>query len=237
MKEKHRYHFWDFVNLTIFYSVFICFLVSLIIGIVEFGRGNLAISKLIYRFVLLLLLCVPFLVKKLFKISFSCVVGIVYYAYMFLAGFLGVVLELYVKLSFWDMIIHFLMGMCVAVLSIYVLNVTVYKKDRSRHNKLFTYLFMVSFTMAICAIWEIGEFVFDLIFNMGYQRYVTYAGEVLIGQAALFDTMIDLCFGFGGAIVGVIFTIIAQKIDNNFLKTFHIKKMHKMDVEVEDIEE
>ena len=31
MKEKHKYHFWDYINLVIFYSVFLCFLVSLII--------------------------------------------------------------------------------------------------------------------------------------------------------------------------------------------------------------
>ncbi len=237
MKEKSKYHFWDIVNLVIFYSVFLCFLVSLILGIKDFAMGNTPFKDLLYRISLLFLVCVPYLIKKIFKVTFSRVVGIVYYIYMFLAGFLGTGLRLYSKLECWDIIIHFLMGMSLSVLSIYILNLTIYKKDKSRHNLFFTYLFMICFALAVGVVWEMLEFACDLIFDTGFQRYVTYSGTVLVGQEALVDTMLDLIMDFAGAITGVIFTAIMIKVDKNFLKSFHVKKLRSNEQEVEDIEE
>lgn len=237
MKDKNKYHLWDIINLTIFYSIFVCFAVALIIGIKDFIAGNIPLKDLLYRISLLILVCLPYAIKKIFKITFSRVVGIVYYVYMFLAGFLGVGLRFYSRFEFWDIIIHFLMGACISVLSIYILNLTVYKKDRNKHNLFFTFLFMISFTLAIGVVWEILEFSCDLIFDTGFQRYVTYSKEVLIGQEALKDTMIDLIMDLSGAIFGVIFTAIAIKLDKNFLKSFYIKKLKRAEQEVENIEE
>lgn len=237
MKEKNKYHFWDIINLVIFYSIFLCFLVTLILGIKDFIAGNIPFKDLLYRISLIILLCFPYAVKKTFNISFSRVVGIVYYIYMFLAGFLGVGLRFYSRFEVWDIIIHFLMGACLSVLSIYILNLTIYKKDRSKHNKFFTFMFMISFALACGVVWEFLEFGCDLIFNTGFQRYVTYEGVTLVGQRALMDTMIDLLMNFAGAIGGVILTAIAIKIDKNFLKSFYIKKLKNTEQEIENIEE
>ena len=237
MKEKHKYHIADVVNIILFYCVFICLAVSIIIGIVHFAEGNLHISRLIYRFVLTALMCVPYIIKKAFKITFSRVVSSVYYGYMYLSGFLGVVLEFYRTYVWWDMFIHFLMGAILAVLSIYILNLTIYKKNTSKHNLFITFLFMLLFAMGISAMWEIVEFVGDLIFDLGFQRYITYEGVTLIGKEALFDTMIDLTMDFLGAVVGIIFTFVMIKINKRFLKTFNIKKLRSAEQEVEDIEE
>lgn len=237
MKEKNKYHFWDIINLVIFYSIFLCFLVTLILGIIDFVAGNIPFKDLLYRISLIILLCFPYAVKKSFNISFSRVVGIVYYIYMFMAGFLGVGLRFYSQFAVWDVIIHFLMGACLSVLSIYLLNLTIYKKDRSRHNKFFTFVFMISFALACGVVWELLEFGCDLIFNTGFQRYVTYEGITLLGQQALMDTMIDLLMNFIGAIGGVILTAVVIKIDKNFLKSFYIKKLKNTEQEVEDIEE
>lgn len=237
MKEKNKYHFWDIINLVIFYSIFLCFLVTLILGIKDFIAGNIPFKDLLYRISLIILLCFPYAVKKTFNISFSRVVGIVYYIYMFLAGFLGVGLRFYSRFEEWDIIIHFLMGACLSVLSIYILNLTIYKKDRSKHNKFFTFMFMISFALACGVVWEFLEFGCDLIFNTGFQRYVTYEGITLVGQRALMDTMIDLLMNFAGAIGGVIFTSIAIKTDKKFLKSFYIKKLKNTEQEIENIEE
>ena len=237
MKERSKYHIADIANLIIFYTVFICLFVTLIMGIVGKIEGTLETNKLIYRISLTLLMCVPFLIKKLFKITFSKVVSSIYYIYMFLAGFVGTVLEVYRTWAGWDMVIHFLMGLVISILSIYVLNYTIYKKDKSRHNLFFTFLFMFVFALGICAVWEVLEFVCDLIFNTGFQRYVTYSGISLVGKAAIFDTMIDLVMGALGAIIGIVFVYFAQKISKRFLKTFVIKKLRPREQEVEDIEE
>lgn len=235
MKEKNKYHFWDIINLAIFYSVFICFLVSLILGIIDFAGGDIPLKDLLYRISLLLLICVPYIIKKLFKISFSRVVGISYYIYMFLAGFLGVGLRFYSLYEVWDVIVHLLMGVGVSLLGGYVLNLTIYRKDKNRHNLLFTFIFMICFTLAIGALWEMLEFACDLIFDTSFQRYQTYSGIALVGQQAVLDTMIDLIMDFLGSIVGVAVVFVGTKCDKNFLKSFHIKKLKKSEKEVEDI--
>lgn len=237
MKEKHKYHVWDYVNIVVFYSIFICFFVASILGIVSCAKGELEVAPMIYRIVLTIAMCLPFVIKLIFKITFSKVVSIVFYVFMFLAGFMGVVLNYYRIFAWWDILIHFIMGLCISVLSIYILNLTIYKKDTSKHNIVFTFIFVICFTIAIGAVWEIIEFIGDSIFKMGFQRYVTYSGTYLVGRNALVDTMVDLIMDFAGAISGVAFIIITMTVDKNFLKTFKIKKLKHKEKEIEDIEE
>lgn len=236
MKERNKYHFADIANLIIFYSVFICFFIAFILGIVNFIKGDLPLFKLLFRTAFLFLMLVPFAIKKIFKITFSRLTSSLFYVFMFFSAFLGNVLELYEKFASYDMIVHFLMGGLLALLSIYLLNLTVYKKDRSRHNLFFTFVFMILFSMGIGALWEIWEFSGDILFNLGSQRYIDYAGNLLVGQKALLDTMIDLCMDLLGAITGVLTALLCIQINKHFLKTFVVTKLkHKQ--EIEDIEE
>ena len=232
MREKHRYHMWDIINIAIFYTIFITFLVSCIIGVVDFTNGKLTIDRVLYRFALTILMCTPFAIKRIFKISFSRLVSTIFYLYMFFAGFLGGIINFYTRLFWWDILIHFIMGLVVSILSIYILNSTVYRKDRAKHNLFFTFLFMIVFAMAIGVIWEIWEYAGDIFFKLNSQNYV---GKV--GIVALRDTMTDLIMDLLGAVCGVIFTSIVLKIDKKFLKSFYIKKLKNQEQEVESIEE
>lgn len=237
MKNKHKYHFWDIVNLAVFYSSFICFFVASILAIVDFSAGRTGLNTLCFSLFFNIALCTPFFVKKIFRVTFSPVVSIVFYLYMFVAGFLGVELHFYSRIAMWDVLVHFLMGMLISVLSIYILNVTVYKKDIGKHNLVFTFIFMIAFAVMCGVLWEIGEFVVDMIFDSGFQRYVTYEGVLLVGQVALVDTMVDLMIDFAGAVVGIVFVLIALKVDKNFLKTFRVKRAKRDYAEIESIEE
>lgn len=237
MKEKHKYHIWDYVNIIVFYTIFACFFISSIMGIVQLAKNEIGVNILFYRISLTILMCLPYAIKKIFRVSFSKLTSSIYYLYMFLAGFLGVVLEFYSRLGWWDILIHFLLGLFVSVLSIYILNLTVYKKDTSKHNMFFTLMFIVVFAVAIGAIWEILEFFADSIFGSTFQRYATYSGSTLVGRSALIDTMVDIMMDFAGALTGVIFVIVATSIDHKFLKTFKVKKLRPREQEIEDIEE
>lgn len=236
MKERSKYHVADILNLIVFYCVFLSFVVAAVFGIVEFINGTLVMSQAIFRVLFIPLICLPYVLKKIFKVTFSKFASITFYLFMFLSAFLGTCVGLYSTVPAWDVFIHFLMGCLLAVYSIYVLNYTIYKKDKSRHNLFFTFLFMLLFAMAICAMWEIYEFAGDVIFGLNSQRYATVDGVKLIGQEALLDTMIDICIGFAGAIVGMIFVAIMRKVNKRFLKGFTITKL-KHKEEVENIEE
>ena len=183
------------------------------------------------------IVCLPYLLKKIFRFKISTLATSLIYFYIFLAGFLGVVLEFYSKLEWWDIIIHFLMGLLLAVFSIYILNATVYKKDTSKHNIAFTCLFMIMFALSVGALWEMGEYLIDGIFDRGFQRYVTYGGLYYVGRWALTDTMVDLIMDFAGAIAGTSTVMLIWTYYSQFLKTFKIKKLKKSEQEIECIEE
>lgn len=232
MKERNKYHVADIANIVVFYCVFICFFVAFIMGIIDFAKGNLVLSKLIFRTTFVLLMFIPFLIKKIFNVTFSRIVSTTFYLYMFISAFLGNVLEFYQKYPAWDLIIHYLMGAVLAVLSIYVLNLTIYKKDRAKHNMFFTYSFMLLFACGVGALWEIWEFSGDLIFGLNTQRYMN-----LLGQRALMDTMLDLCMDLLGAISGILFTSLMIQLDRKFLKSFVVTKLRHKEQEIENIEE
>lgn len=235
MKEKNKYHISDIINLIVFYTIFLCFFAFFVIGIVDFAQGTLPTSRLLFRIAFLFLMCLPYIIKKTFKITFSKIVSIVFYFYMFIAAFLGNVLDFYSTVPVWDLVIHFIMGVVLSIASIYILNYTIYKKDKNRHNLFFTILFMLLFSMGIGALWEIWEFCGDLIFGLNSQRYLSENLTALVGQTALLDTMLDICMDFLGTLVGILIVLLMLKIDNKFLKKFTIKKLKKE--EIENIEE
>ena len=236
MKERSKYHVADIINLVVFYSVFICLLVAFIIGTKDLIAGTLPLSKFFFRLAFLIVICLPFALKKIFKVTFSRVASTVYYLFIFLSAFLGNILELYNTTPAWDMVIHFLMGALIAVYSIYLLNGTIYKKDKSRHNLFFTIVFMILFSVGIGALWEIWEFCGDIIFGLNSQRFLDASLTPLVGQQALLDTMIDICMDTLGAITGVLFTLVMIKVNKRFLKSFVITKLKNKE-EIENIEE
>ena len=134
MKEKHRYYWQDIINLIVFYTVFMCFVVAFIFGIVNCIKGKLDVWSVVGRFGLIVLMSAPYLIKKIFKITFSRVVTVAFYLIMFFSGFMGEILK-FNQNSGWSMFIHFMFGAVVSVLSIYILNQTVYKKDNHYQNK------------------------------------------------------------------------------------------------------
>ncbi|MBO7526731.1 MAG: hypothetical protein J6T74_02390 [Clostridia bacterium] len=237
MREDRKYHIRDYLNIVVFYCVFISFFVASIMGIVGVANGSIEPKKLVFRLLLTFIVCLPYLLKKIFRFKISTLATSLIYFYIFLAGFLGVVLEFYSKLEWWDIIIHFLMGLLLAVFSIYILNATVYKKDTSKHNMVFTCLFMIMFALSVGAIWEMGEYLIDGIFDSGFQRYVTYGGLYYVGRLALTDTMVDLIMDFAGAIAGTSTVMLIWTYYSQFLKTFKIKKLKKSEQEIECIEE
>ena len=58
----------------------------------------------------------------------------------------------------------------------------------------FVSLFAFCFALAAGAVWEIYEYTVDGVMHLNMQKYATEAGVMLIGRAALRDTMKDIIF-------------------------------------------
>ncbi|HBD64559.1 MAG TPA: hypothetical protein DC038_09010 [Clostridiales bacterium] len=59
-------------------------------------------------------------------------------------------------------------------------------------SPFFVALFAFCFALASGAVWEIYEFLADCVLGTNMQKFMLGDGTVLVGQAALRDTMTDL---------------------------------------------
>ena len=82
---------------------------------------------------------------------------------------------------------------------------------------------MTAFAVFCGVLWEFYEFTCDS-FGMNLQRYMK-AGHLLLGRAALLDTMGDLLADFIGAVIFAVILGVQLKKDAGFMEQFYFKKI------------
>ncbi|MBN2880883.1 hypothetical protein JXM83_02410 [Candidatus Woesearchaeota archaeon] len=140
-------------------------------------------------FGIIILMALPYLFSKRFKVIFPAEFNIAVLLFIFAAVFLGKIHSYYTKFWWWDIILHTSSGLILGVFGfglIYVLNNT--KEFNVNLSPFFSSLFAVSFAVFVGVIWEIFEFGIDQLFNTGL-------------QISLSNTMWDLIVDTGGAIL------------------------------------
>ena len=93
----------------------------------------------------------------------------VYNLFMFFADFLGCVVGLYNKTTYYDVVMHFVSGFSTALLGMVLYN---YLAKKEKDNKILKYTYIVGFCMAIAAFWEIFEFFGDNTLGMNLQHSI-----------------------------------------------------------------
>ena len=121
---------------------------------------------------------------------------------------LGDVFDFYKKIPIWDSILHTFSGVILAYVGFVIIDYFV-KKDSINvtMSPIFVCTSVVLFSLALGALWEIGEYLVDDVFGTNNQQYMestrgTLYGkndEPLKGHAALADTMKDLMLDLAGA--------------------------------------
>lgn len=223
MKKRKLYYLEDILNLIFFYSIFLTILVSTIVDLTGMTNGNFNWKKLIFDIFVIIALILPYLFKKMFKITISKIITCCFYLIIFLSAFLGRTLNLYSKIPEFDTILHFLCGMYVAFFGITIfllLNKGNYK------NTILMFAFMICFTMFIGSMWEIFRYIINITIN-----------SAPIDGSGILDTIIDLSADFLGSIAAVLITFIVIKTRKDFPITLQIKKLKPSEVEIEEIEE
>ena len=128
-----------------------------------------------------------YIFKKVFKIKISDNLNLFYIIFIFVAHFLGVTVDLYSKVYWFDKFVHFISGIFSSVAAIFILFCN--KKEK---NILFNVLFILSFAMLIASYWEIFEYLCSCYFNVDPQKVV------LTGVA---DTMGDIIVALLGSVL------------------------------------
>ncbi len=177
-------------------------------GIMFLLTGDpIGFSIYIFTFILSLL---PIMVGQLYKVKFhwllQFMIALMISIHMF--GFLGA----YLWIPFYDDIAHILGSVMLTFIGFSI----VYSLNYCRKIKIslpMMGVFSFLWTMAIGAVWEIIEFIWDNISVLSY--------EYGFSQNSLFDTMSDLSLDAAAGILIALFCVfIVRKVDNKKLKAF-----------------
>lgn len=151
-----------------------------------------------------------YIVNKIFKLKINETIVFIYVLFIFMAHFLGVVVDFYNKIYWYDKFTHFLSGVLTAFFAIYLL-----ARNRDYKKLSFNILFIISFSMLVASCWEVFEYLSSYYFNVDPQKVV------LTGVS---DTMGDIIVALLGAILVSICYYFEHKENYNLL----IKKFEKL---------
>lgn len=153
------------------YSNYFLVIIMLCGDVVYFSRAlveennNMILTCLALPLVLL----IPFILRKLKVLNLNPNALFVYNLFMFFADFLGCVVGLYNKTTYYDVVMHFVSGFSTALLGMVLYN---YLAKKEKDNKILKYTYIVGFCMAIAAFWEIFEFFGDNTLGMNLQHSI-----------------------------------------------------------------
>lgn len=111
-----------------------------------------------------------------------------YYCFVFLAYFLGSVVNLYNVVWWFDIFTHFLSGIFTFGVGIFLLS----KMGILKENKVFSIFVGLCFVMFIASLWELFEFGADQLLGMDLPHNI---------DTGVHDSMIDMFVAFVGGVL------------------------------------
>lgn len=186
---------------------------------------NQSVTLIIEAMAGIVLIYLPNIIKKIFKIVFPDGIILFYWFFLLISVFLGTCLHFMSIISFWDKILHFISPMILTITGYGIIAALLKKADISDVSP---WLFLVmGFSFAgVCGVfWEFWEFFCDQFFSMNLQRYNASGGVPLVGRAALMDTMGDLLTNTLGSLT---LSVIAMKKSHHHPEWFNHFKIKKI---------
>ena len=191
-------------------------LIGIILEIINITNLNIStkagIIHIVQYGIMLVSIYIPIILEKL-HYEVGIIVWLSFYIFIFLGIFVGSILNVYDKFAQFDLIVHFISGLLIALLAFSLIHQT--------KSSLIILLFVVSVSVLIGVLWEFYEFSFDYLLNLNMQRTADpYTQMPFVGRSAILDTMLDLFCDFIGALIcGIAILILKNKINKKILIT------------------
>ena len=171
----------------------------------------------------LVVMAVPSFIEKKWMISIPNYMYILYFVFLYCAIYLGEVRNFYFVIPHWDTVLHAFSGAMLGALGFSLVS-TLNGSKRLKLNlsPFFVALFAFCFALAAGTIWEIYEYTFDGLLSLNMQKFALEDGSLLVGRAALADTMKDLIVdALSALIISIIgfFTIKKDKLAKDYEET------------------
>ncbi len=149
----------------------------------------------------LVVMTLPGLIEARQRVDLPEVLEILYFVFLFMAIFLGSIRNFYERVPHWDTVLHFFSSLMLGFFGFYLVAMLNSSKRVPLYmTPLFVAFFSFCFTMMIGVLWEVYEFVIDGAFIQNMQRFTLEDGTLLLGRAALNDTMMDFVVNGVGAL-------------------------------------
>lgn len=199
----------------------------LIVKIIITEPGEAAGGQGRADYVLMLLQCVlgifvihiPSMLAKKFKFVVPTFLFVMYIIFLYCAIFLGEVRNFYYVIPHWDDILHCMSSMMTGFFGL--MTITILNRDENivvQLSPFFMALFAFTFSVTVGSLWEIYEYTFDGLLGLNMQKFITASGEVLVGHAALSDTMKDITVDTCGALLSSVIGYFSVKLDKKWFK-------------------
>lgn len=190
-------------------------------------------------YVLMLLQCtlglvvmfLPSFLHKRWSITIPNYMYILYFVFLYCAIYLGEVRSFFYVIPHWDTYLHAFSGAMLGALGFTL--VTLLNDDKSVAVSLspkFVALFAFCFALAAGAVWEIYEFTGDGLLGLNMQKYRLADGTLLVGHAALSDTMKDI-------IIDALSALLVSVIGYFGLKSGRHSLLESEDAQPESVQE
>lgn len=171
----------------------------MLIGTLYFVVFEYDHSRILTYIAVIPVIFIPFYLKK--GKGFIDDKELLYYnLFVFLADFLGCVVNLYNQIWWYDLFIHFLSGIYTFIIAFYLLN----KMNIKKNSIWFDLLFGICFVMFIASVWEFFEFGVDYFLGMNLQHQI---------DSGVVDTMEDMIVAFLGGMVASVVVLIRKKME------------------------
>ena len=168
---------------------------TIIIALMETGTANK--TRIITFMIIYPMLLFPLILQKT-KLKLDNSKIFLYYVFIFLADFLGCVVNLYNTISWFDSFVHFLSGIFT-----FILGLIIYEKiSTKKENKLLKVVFCLGIVAIIIVLWEIIEYTGDNLIGSNLQHVI---------DTGIKDTMTDMIVALLGGIISSIYIFIKNK--------------------------
>ena len=186
------------------------------------------VLMLLQCFLGIFMMLLPGILAHRISIKVPHIMHIAFIIFLYCAIYLGEVRDFYNTVPNWDTVLHTFSGFMLGALGfsfVVILN----NSDRVPVNlsPVFVSLFAFCFALSLGVFWELYEYLFDGLLGLNMQKTRLPDGTLLIGHAALTDTMKDLFVDAIGAFIISIVGFISLKHQKGWLEKMQIHLQRK----------
>lgn len=175
----------------------------------------------------ILLIYLPQIIRKLFKIHVPDAIILFYWFFLFISVFLGTGMHLISIISFWDKILHAVSPMVLTALGYGLIGYLMKDAPIAKSSPWLFLLFGFAFAGLCGVFWEFWEFLCDQFLGMNLQRFAASDGTLFVGREALMDTMGDLLTNTIGAFLMGLFAWLQSRKNPDYFESYRLEKLDK----------